>query len=145
MWFKYLFHCFAKWWVNDTLVWTLALIRHMATSHKYFSLWGAFQLENFHGRFHFTLSQKMRAIRGLAPTTQLPGWCYIEIERSIWESNGLIERPTLWGNFAKWLQEKAWISRNFLIERPPWPSIEIKRSKSRPSSSIRSRSSREMR
>ena len=54
--------------------------------------------------------QKVRAIIGLVPTSQLPWWCYIENERTIWERNGLIETPTLRGNFAMWLHGKAWIS-----------------------------------
>ena len=51
--------------------------------------------------------KKVRATIGLVPTSQLPWWCYIEIERTIWERNGLIETPTLRGIVARWLREKA--------------------------------------
>ena len=33
--------------------------------------------------------------------SHFPWWYYIENEQTIWEQNGQIERPTLWGNFAK--------------------------------------------
>ena len=57
---------------------------------------GVFQLENDQYCSHF------RATRCLAPSLQLLWWCYIENKRTIWKRNGLIERPTLRGNFAKW-------------------------------------------
>ena len=54
--------------------------------------------------------KKVRATRGLAPTSQLSWWWYIENERTKWERKGPIETPTLRGVFTKWLREKAWIS-----------------------------------
>ena len=54
--------------------------------------------------------KKVKATRGLAPTSQLPWWCYIENERTSWERNGLIERPTVRGIFTNWLREKVWNS-----------------------------------
>ena len=80
---------------------------------------GLSKLENGRNRFHFTLSQELRATRGLVPNLQLPWWCYIEKERTIWEWNGLIETPDLQGRFANWSQERSEFPRNFLIERPP--------------------------
>ena len=49
--------------------------------------------------------KKVRATRGLAPTSQLPWWCYIENEPTNWERNGLIETPTLQGFFAKQMRK----------------------------------------
>ena len=37
--------------------------------------------------------KKVKTTSGLAPTLQLPWWCYVENERTNWERNGLIERP----------------------------------------------------
>ena len=69
---------------------------------------GGLSIRNGQNRSNFTLSQKkVRAIIGLVPTSQLPWWCYIENERTIWEQNGLIETPTLREIIAKWLREKA--------------------------------------
>ena len=54
--------------------------------------------------------RKVRATIGLAPKSQLPWWCYIKLERTTWERNGLVETPTLQGIFAKSMREKAWKS-----------------------------------
>ena len=51
--------------------------------------------------------KKVRTTSGLAPTSQLPWWCYVENERTNWERNGLIETPTLRGVFARQMQNKA--------------------------------------
>ena len=55
-------------------------------------------------------TKKVRVTRGFAHTSQLPWWCYIEKERTIWEQKGLIETPTLQGFFAKQMRKKAWKS-----------------------------------
>ena len=60
----------------------------------------------------------MRSTIGLVPTWQLPWWCYIENERTIWERNDLIETPTFRGIY--WEVKRPKFCRNFLIERPPW-------------------------
>ena len=44
--------------------------------------------------------KKVRATRGLVPTSQLLWWCFIQFERTIWERNDLIETPNLQGFFA---------------------------------------------
>ena len=69
---------------------------------------GVFQLEMVKIVLTSHFHKKVRAIIGLVPTSQLPWWCYIENERTIWERNGLIETPTLRGIIAKSLREKAW-------------------------------------
>ena len=48
-----------------------------------------------------------KEVRATIPTSQLPWWCYVENERTIWERNGLIETAPLQGIIAKWLQDKA--------------------------------------
>ena len=68
---------------------------------------GVFQLETVKIVLISHFHKKVRATVSLVPTSQLPWWCYIENERTIWERNGLIETPTLRGIIAKWLQEKA--------------------------------------
>ena len=55
-------------------------------------LCGVFQLKNGQNRSRFTLSQKkVRSTVRLSLTSQPTWWCYMEIERTIWEQNGLIE------------------------------------------------------
>ena len=68
---------------------------------------GVFQLEMVKIVLTSHFHKKVRATIGLVPTSQLPWWCYIENERTIWERNGLIETPTLRGIIAKWLREKG--------------------------------------
>ena len=62
---------------------------------------GVFQLEVVKIVLTSHFHKEVRATIGLVPTSQLPGWCYIENERTILERNGLIETPTLRGIIAK--------------------------------------------
>ena len=66
-----------------------------------------FKQHNGPNHSRFGLSNKVRATIGPAPTSQVPWWCYILHEWTMWEQNDLIETPTLQGNFPKWLPEKA--------------------------------------
>ena len=96
------------WWEWICLLW--GLLRHFTCLSCCFNskscLSGGLSVRNGRNRSHFTLSQKVRATIGIAPTSQLPWWCYIENERMILERSGLIETPTLRG-IAKRLREKA--------------------------------------
>ena len=55
-------------------------------------------ISNFH--------KKVRATVGLITTSQLQQWCYIQLKQTIWEQNGLIERPNSRKYPAKNLRHK---------------------------------------
>ena len=63
------------------------------------------------------LHKKLRAIIVLLPASQLPWWCYIENERTIWVLNGLAQHcdETLRSD----CERRPEFIHKILIERPP--------------------------
>ena len=68
--------------------------------------------------------KKVRATRGLVPTSQLSWWCYIQFERTIWEQNGLIETQLLEDFLQSNCKKRPENPGSLLIERPPRLQIE---------------------
>ena len=72
--------------------------------------------ESLNGQIRSQFPTKVRATKGLVPTSQNKKWCSI---RTIWEQNCLIEGQTLPESFAKQLQKKAWKSLQLNLKDPP--------------------------
>ena len=74
MWYRVANKTTSLYYIEHSLQGGLSMVKIVLTSH-----------------FH----REVRATIGLVPTSQLPWWCYIENERTIWERSSLTETPRL--------------------------------------------------